>query len=223
MRKLSDIGIRIKNLRCSLGLTQEELAEYAETTKQTIHKYETGIISNIPASKIKLMADKLHTTPAYLMGWEDDHDPLKPFAPRTTEDYTTFPVIGDVAAGYDRYAVEDWNGDTVDIPNSYLKGHDRSEFFVLKVVGDSMFPEYHDGDKVLIKRQPSMDHSGQVGVVLYNGDESTLKQVIYAQGEDWMTLAPINTAYPPKKITGADLESCRVLGVPRLLIREISD
>nr|DAV14514.1 MAG TPA: Repressor protein CI [Caudoviricetes sp.] len=154
---------------------------------------------------------------------EDDHDPLKPFAPRTTEDYTTFPVIGDVAAGYDRYAVEDWNGDTVDIPNSYLKGHDRSEFFVLKVVGDSMFPEYHDGDKVLIKRQPSMDHSGQVGVVLYNGDESTLKQVIYAQGEDWMTLAPINTTYPPKKITGADLESCRVLGVPRLLIREISD
>lgn len=154
---------------------------------------------------------------------EDDHDPLKPFAPRTTEDYTTFPVIGDVAAGYDRYAVEDWNGDTVDIPNSYLKGHDRSEFFVLKVVGDSMFPEYHDGDKVLIKRQPSMDHSGQVGVVLYNGDESTLKQVIYAQGEDWMTLAPINTTYPPKKITGADLESCRVLGVPKLLIREISD
>lgn len=107
---------------------------------------------------------------------EDDHDPLKPFAPRTTEDYTTFPVIGDVAAGYDRYAVEDWNGDTVDIPNSYLKGHDRSEFFVLKVVGDSMFPEYHDGDKVLIKRQPSMDHSGQVGVVLYNGDESTLNR-----------------------------------------------
>lgn len=154
---------------------------------------------------------------------EDDHDPLKPFAPRTTEDYTTFPVIGDVAAGYDRYAVEDWNGGTVDIPNSYLKGHDRSEFFVLKVVGDSMFPEYHDGDKVLIKRQPSMDHSGQVGVVLYNGDESTLKQVIYAQGEDWMTLAPINTTYPPKKITGADLESCRVLGVPKLLIREISD
>ena len=154
---------------------------------------------------------------------EDDHDPLKPFAPRTTEDYTTFPVIGDVAAGYDRYAVEDWNGDTVDIPNSYLKGHDRSEFFVLKVVGDSMFPEYHDGDKVLIKRQPSMDHSGQVGVVLYKGDESTLKQVIYAQGEDWMTLAPINTTYPPKKITGADLESCRVLGVPKLLIREISD
>ena len=65
------IGDKIKELRISLQLTQEELATSASTTKQTIHKYETGIISNIPASKIKAIADKLQTTPAYLMGWED--------------------------------------------------------------------------------------------------------------------------------------------------------
>lgn len=63
------IGERIKNLRIICGLTQEELATAAGTKKQTIHKYETGIISNIPASKIKAMADKLKTTPAHLMGW----------------------------------------------------------------------------------------------------------------------------------------------------------
>lgn len=67
-----DIGEKIKALRTKLDLTQEELAGAAGTTKQTIHKYETGIISNIPASKVKAMADKLDTTPAYLMGWEDD-------------------------------------------------------------------------------------------------------------------------------------------------------
>ncbi len=66
------IGRKIKSLRISLGLTQEELATAVGTKKQTIHKYETGIISNIPASKIKAMADKLKTTPAYLMGWEDE-------------------------------------------------------------------------------------------------------------------------------------------------------
>lgn len=65
------IGEKIKLLRCRMGLTQDELASAAKTTKQTIHKYETGIISNIPASKIKAIADKLITTPAYLMGWED--------------------------------------------------------------------------------------------------------------------------------------------------------
>ena len=66
------IGEKIKLLRIERNLTQEELAEAANTKKQTIHKYETGIISNIPASKIKLIADKLGTTPSYLMGWEEE-------------------------------------------------------------------------------------------------------------------------------------------------------
>ena len=67
-----NIGERIKKLRNELGLTQEDLAACANTTKQTIHKYETGIIKKIPSPKITLIADKLNTTPAYLMGWEDD-------------------------------------------------------------------------------------------------------------------------------------------------------
>lgn len=73
-----DIGEKIKNLRISMRLTQEELATAAGTKKQTIHKYETGIISNIPASKIKLIADKLETTPAYLMGWENESNQKQP-------------------------------------------------------------------------------------------------------------------------------------------------
>ena len=68
------VGEKIKNLRISLDLTQEALATAASTTKQTIHKYETGIISNIPASKIKSIADKLQTTPAYLMGWTESSE-----------------------------------------------------------------------------------------------------------------------------------------------------
>jgi transcriptional regulator with XRE-family HTH domain len=68
------IGKKIKDLRLKYDMTQEELATAAETTKQTIHKYETGIIENIPASKIKAIADKLKTTPAYLMGWQDEEN-----------------------------------------------------------------------------------------------------------------------------------------------------
>ena len=67
------VGEKIKNIRISLELTQEELADAAGTTKQTIHKYETGIVSNIPASKLKAIADKLQTTPAFLMGWVDNN------------------------------------------------------------------------------------------------------------------------------------------------------
>ena len=65
------IGDKIKYLRIKLGYTQDELALSAKTTKQTIYKYETGIITNIPSSKLSLIAEKLETTPSYLMGWED--------------------------------------------------------------------------------------------------------------------------------------------------------
>ena len=82
------IGEKIKYLRKQQRITQEELAAAAGTTKQTIHKYETGIISNIPASKIKAMSDKLHTTPAYLMGWDNNPD-AKPQTtlPRQTSEH----------------------------------------------------------------------------------------------------------------------------------------
>ena len=52
---------------------------------------------------------------------------------------------------------------------------------------------------------------------------ATLKKVEYVLGEDWMKLIPINPEYQPKTIEGADLELCRVLGIPKLLIREINE
>lgn len=216
------IGERIKLLRTQNNLTQEELANYAKTTKQTIHKYETGIITNIPAIKIKAISEKLCTTPAYLMGWEGKQESSYSLPqPTISESTTTFPVIGDIAAGYDFPAYEDWTGDTIEIPDTYLKGHDKSEFFVLRVKGNSMFPMYHDGDKVLILKQSTLNYSGEVGAILYNDDCGTLKKVEYKEGEDWLNLIPINPNYEPVRIEGEALEHCRVLGVPRLLIREL--
>ena len=41
-------------------------------------------------------------------------------------------------------------------------------------------------------------------------------------GEDWLKLVPINPEYPPKTIEGEELDHCRVIGIPKLLIREIN-
>ena len=55
-----------------------------------------------------------------------------------------------------------------------------------------------------------------------NDDEiSTLKKVEFVKGEDWLRLVPINPNVPPILIEGEDLEHCRVMGVPKLLIREM--
>lgn len=69
---MATIGEKILHLRKQLGITQEELAkELGYKSKSTINKIEMGI-NNIPQSKIAQFATALKTTPAELMGWEDD-------------------------------------------------------------------------------------------------------------------------------------------------------
>lgn len=63
------IGDRIKELREEKKITQEELAKYIDTTKQTIHKYENNIVTNIPSDKIEKLSIIFSVSPAYLMGW----------------------------------------------------------------------------------------------------------------------------------------------------------
>ncbi|HJA31780.1 MAG TPA: helix-turn-helix domain-containing protein [Candidatus Eisenbergiella pullicola] len=61
----------IKIKRTQNKMTLEELASKVGVSRQTIQRYESGIISNIPSDKIEAMAKALKTTPAYLMGWEE--------------------------------------------------------------------------------------------------------------------------------------------------------
>ncbi|MBQ0097377.1 MAG: LexA family transcriptional regulator [Oscillospiraceae bacterium] len=206
----------IQKLLNSQGKSQSELTEYLNIKKSIYSDWKSGRLSSYN-KYLPQIAEFFGVSVDYLVNGKDD------FAPRITSDYVTFPVIGEVGAGYSIPAVEDWSGDTVDIPLSYLKGRQKEEFFVLKVTGDSMYPKYQDGDKVLVLRQSTLNHSGQVGVIVYDGDIGTLKRIEYAVGEDWLRLVPINPNYPPKKIKDAELEQCTVLGIPKLLIREIEE
>ena len=65
-------GERIKKKRTALDMTLEEVAKIVKVSKQTIQRYETGVINTIPSDKIELLALALKTTPTYIMGWEDD-------------------------------------------------------------------------------------------------------------------------------------------------------
>lgn len=66
------IGNKIKKRRKELGLSQEELAKRLNLkSKSTICKVERGD-DNLTSNSIELYAEALNTTPAYLMGWEDD-------------------------------------------------------------------------------------------------------------------------------------------------------
>jgi repressor LexA len=215
------LGNNIKYARKAAGLTQEDIAREIGVSKQTVQKYESGIITTISSDKIEIIAKLLRTTPAKLMGWEDNTSAqsFKLFSPNVTDDVVTFPVLGSIAAGYNETAIEDWSGETIDVPRSFLKGRSKSDFFVLKVHGDSMYPTYHTDDKVLILRQTFVERNGDVGAVIYDGECATLKRVEIF--DDMVRLSPLNPSYPPKELTGANLEQYHIIGVPYLLVREI--
>lgn len=65
-------GERIKHRREQLGISQTELAECIGTSKQNLYKYENDIITNIPSDRVEALAKKLNTSPAYIMGWNED-------------------------------------------------------------------------------------------------------------------------------------------------------
>lgn len=66
-----NIGQRLKSLREINGLTQEELGKAIGVNKATVNRYETGVIDIKRTIAIKL-AEVLKTTPAHLMGWDED-------------------------------------------------------------------------------------------------------------------------------------------------------
>lgn len=69
---LSVVGDNIMKLRKEMGLTQEELAlKLGYKSKSTINKIELGI-NDISQSKIVRFAKALNTTPAHLMGWDEE-------------------------------------------------------------------------------------------------------------------------------------------------------
>ncbi len=64
-------GQRIRCRRKEKGYTLEYVANILNLTRQTLSRYETGVIPNIPSNAIEGISKVLDTTPAYIMGWND--------------------------------------------------------------------------------------------------------------------------------------------------------
>ena len=63
------INERVKIRAKELGLTVEEIEKQCGLGKRTIYYWDT----NSPSiDKVKRVADLLNTTPAYIMGWDDE-------------------------------------------------------------------------------------------------------------------------------------------------------
>ena len=176
-------------------MTLEELAARLGTSKQTIHRYENGIISNIPHDKVRELARALDVTPSQLMGWENEDTPIT---------VKRIPIIGEIACGKPIYAREEYE--------SYvLSDGGVGADFCLRARGDSMTgARIFDGDIVFIRSQDAVDN-GEIAAVIID-DEATLKRVYYYPNEGKLVLSPENPKYPPLVYVADELSSIRIIG-----------
>ena len=68
------IGKNLKAARIKKGLTQEDVSNIMGVTRQTIQKYEAGVVTNIPCERLQIMAEIYDVSPADLMGWESPEE-----------------------------------------------------------------------------------------------------------------------------------------------------
>lgn len=126
------------------------------------------------------------------------------------------PVLGRIPAGVPIEMIEDII-DWEDISEDMLKG--GKEYFALKVNGDSMYPEYLNGDIIIVLKQNDCEN-GQDCVVAVNGDDATFKRVYKLNGG--ITLQPLNNSYLPVFYSNEDIfnKPVKILGTVKQIRRD---
>ncbi|MGE9943484.1 helix-turn-helix domain-containing protein [Phascolarctobacterium succinatutens] len=83
-KELTDLIERIKERRLKLEMSYQDLSDATGISKSTLQRYETGYIKKVPINQIEILAKALHTTPSYLMGWDNTvtEAPSVPLTPR---------------------------------------------------------------------------------------------------------------------------------------------
>lgn len=201
---MSVFAKRLEELLVKNDMTAAELSRKTGIPESAISNYRSGKYE-AKQRRLEQLSKALHTTPAYLMGWEvQDAAPAQEIPPgyeplpRTVKR----PLVGTIACGQPITAEQNIE-DYVDVPEDV-----RCDF-CLRCQGDSMVDAHiQNGDVVYIRIQPEVA-DGEIAAVRI-GDEATLKRVFY-DGQS-ITLMPCNSAYRPMVYTGEQMDEIHIEG-----------
>lgn len=153
-------------------------------------------------SKLYILGQALKVNEAWLMGYDVPMHQKGIVEPNSSSQIKV-PVLGTVRAGLPMEAVENIL-DYEEISEDMAR---QGDYFALQIKGDSMEPRIKEGDVVIVRKQPDVE-SGDVAIVLVNGDEATIKKVQKFSGG--INLVPSNPAYEVKTYSNVDIESLPV-------------
>ncbi len=209
---MSKFSLRLKELRASRGMSQQDLADIIEMSKSSVNMYERG--EREPGIEtLEALADFFDVDIDYLLG--KTNTPNKMLDPIDTAVLPRYDnilpistqkirLLGDIACGKPIFADED--------RESYVvTGTGIKADFALRCKGDSMInARIHDGDIVFIRQQPTVEN-GEIAAVIID-DETTLKRVMYYPEKSLLILKPENPKYDDMVYQGEELNTIRILG-----------
>lgn len=187
----------IKRLREEKGLSQDALAKLTGyTDRSSITKIEKGQV-DLQQSKIELFAKALGTSSRELVGWDNVSNSTG----------VTIDVLGRVAAGIPLEAIKEIV-DTEEITEELAR---TGKFFGLRIKGDSMEPDIHDGDTVIVRQQDGAEND-EIVIALVNGNDGVCKRL--KKYEDSIALVSINAKYEPMYFSAKEvmLKPVRIIG-----------
>lgn len=168
----------IKDLRLKRGITQSELAQMCGVHQTAVSQWEKG--RTLPDRQTLVTLSEIFSVSVDLLMGNTN----------STVKKNLIPVLGYVRAGKPIGVYEDVL-EYVEIPDDMAA---TGDYFGLRVTGDSMSPRICEDDVVIVHKQDYIE-SGEVGVVLINDLDATVKKVI-KKGTS-LTLVPFNSSYEP--------------------------
>ena len=88
-----------------------------------------------------------------------------------------------------------------------MTGCAGTEPYALRVLGNSMYPEFEEGDVIVIEPVPCFDHGAYV-IALYE-DEYIFRQLKSRDND--LYLEPLNHAYPALRVEDKNLIKGRII------------
>lgn len=200
----------VKELRERAGMQQKEVALAVGVSRPTVSEWEHQK-KDPSGARLKKLAALFNVDPGIVLGYR--------IADYTTPDSANairVPVLGTIPAGIPMEAITDIL-DWEEIPAAMANG--GKEYFALQVKGSSMYPEYRDGDVVIVRKQEDCE-SGQDVVAMVNSDDATFKR--FKRTAKGIMLQAINPEYESYIFTPEEVEKLpvKVLGVVAELRRK---
>lgn len=209
------LGDRLKSLRSIHKLRQEDLAERVQVSRTAVGHWETGN-TEPDTDTLRKLADIFHVSIDYLLGRTDAAREPSPLSEvqASGADARNFsfrpeirlPVFGEIAAGTP--CIADQVPETYELVRDEWLSDKTSTYFWLRVKGNSMRDAgIVEGALALIHCQPTFEPD-QIGVVLVNGEEATLKRI--RQVDTTIILLSANPDFPPQYYPAEDV---KVIGI----------